>query len=415
MTAFTDLLGPTLKTKEGDKPTDTVLAGKTAVGLYFSAHWCPPCRGFTPQLAKAYTDAYKAKGMEIVFVSSDRDEDAFNEYYAEQPWVTLPYSARDLKAKLSKKYKVSGIPSFVILDGETAETITKDGRSAVSRDPGGNEYPWKPPTLWEALGDEVLDGTDGETIEVADLRKSAKYLGLYFSAHWCPPCRGFTPELIKAYKEHLKAKGLEVIFVSSDRDQKQFREYYAEMPWKAIPMGDKRKQLLSDMFEVEGIPTFVVVDAETGETITTDARSNVSSDPTGEEFPWRPPPVSNLSIGQGVGGINEETALCVLMDGCEDKKAATSAKEILTPIAEARKAAGESTLFFYAPTGGGPIEQIRKLTKIAVEPNKPSIVLLDIPDSGGYYVSSATEVTADGINKFLDEFKSGALERKQLG
>ena len=24
------------------------------IGLYFSAHWCPPCRGFTPVLADTY-------------------------------------------------------------------------------------------------------------------------------------------------------------------------------------------------------------------------------------------------------------------------------------------------------------------------------------------------------------------------
>ena len=44
------------------------------------AQWCPPCRGFTPVLAKNYTDNYSAKGMEIVFVSSDRDEASFKSY-----------------------------------------------------------------------------------------------------------------------------------------------------------------------------------------------------------------------------------------------------------------------------------------------------------------------------------------------
>ena len=53
----------------------SALADKQVVGLYFSAHWCPPCRGFTPKLAEVYT-AIKGTGMslEIVFVSSDRDD-----------------------------------------------------------------------------------------------------------------------------------------------------------------------------------------------------------------------------------------------------------------------------------------------------------------------------------------------------
>lgn len=29
--------------------------------------------------------------------------------------------------------------------------------------------------------------------------EAGKHLGLYFSAHWCPPCRAFTPQLAKWY------------------------------------------------------------------------------------------------------------------------------------------------------------------------------------------------------------------------
>ncbi len=109
MAPLSELFGDTLLTKEGEKPTIEVLAGCTAVGVYFSAHWCPPCRGFTPELSKRYTDAYKAKGMEIVFVSSDSDESAFGEYYGHMPWCALPYGRSDIKEKLSEKYSVRGM------------------------------------------------------------------------------------------------------------------------------------------------------------------------------------------------------------------------------------------------------------------------------------------------------------------
>ena len=42
--------------------------------------------------------------------------------------------------------QVQGIPTLVILDGETGEIINSDGRSAVSEDPEGLDYPWRPLT-----------------------------------------------------------------------------------------------------------------------------------------------------------------------------------------------------------------------------------------------------------------------------
>eukprot|EP00286_Rhodomonas_abbreviata_P019009 CAMPEP_0181309380 /NCGR_PEP_ID=MMETSP1101-20121128/11981_1 /TAXON_ID=46948 /ORGANISM="Rhodomonas abbreviata, Strain Caron Lab Isolate" /LENGTH=104 /DNA_ID=CAMNT_0023415857 /DNA_START=42 /DNA_END=353 /DNA_ORIENTATION=+ len=90
----------------GKAPAETCalsdLPKEGVIGLYFSAHWCPPCRGFTPKLAESYKAIRAAgKSFQIVFLSSDKDDSAFLEYFAEQPWLALPFAERDLKAKLS--------------------------------------------------------------------------------------------------------------------------------------------------------------------------------------------------------------------------------------------------------------------------------------------------------------------------
>ena len=54
MSAFVDLLGSKLVSSTGDVSTSDALSGKKAVALYFSAHWCPPCRQFTPMLKDFY-------------------------------------------------------------------------------------------------------------------------------------------------------------------------------------------------------------------------------------------------------------------------------------------------------------------------------------------------------------------------
>ena len=195
---FSQLLGATLTTKAGDKPTNEVLAGKEVIGLYFSAHWCPPCRGFTPQLGKFYDSIKDSKNFEVVFVSSDRDASQFKEYYDEQAaWAALPFKDRATKNALSKKFKVRGIPTLVILDGKTGETITLDGRDGVSSEP--EAFPWKPPSVAEILS-ALPPFVDKEGEEVALSERPGPLL-LYFSAHWCPPCRGFTPKLVEFFSE----------------------------------------------------------------------------------------------------------------------------------------------------------------------------------------------------------------------
>jgi len=85
------LLEHTDATAVVERATAARLADAEVVGVYFSAHWCPPCRQFTPILAKMYTEMRAAgKKFEVVFVSADKSESDFDMYFGEMPWLALP-------------------------------------------------------------------------------------------------------------------------------------------------------------------------------------------------------------------------------------------------------------------------------------------------------------------------------------
>lgn len=417
--AFVELLGETLLTKEGEKPTAEVLAGKY-VGLYFSAHWCPPCRRFTPELAKAYSEHLKAKDLEIVFVSGDRDEEAFKEYYGEMPWLAVPYAKRDLKDKLNKKYKVQGIPSFVVLD-QDGSTIKENARGSFSQDPTGKDFPWRPRALAEIL-DTPLLGKDGAEVHMKSLED--KVVGVYFSGHWCPPCRGFTPQLAEKYKE-IKDAGLpfEIIFVSSDRDEEAFKAYHAEMPWLAVPYGDRaRKGWFDEHFKVEGIPTLVLLDKDRS-VITTNGRGITGAKL--EDFPFHPKPVGDLSEPEGINEIPSVVVLAESRTEAEQDSACSAMEPLAKEVNEKAKASGEDPefKFFLGRSGGGVAGKIRSVCSLPAlgeeaskDGNSPvTVLLLDIPDNGGFYASEMREVTTESIRKLLDDYRNKKLERKQLG
>jgi len=50
-----------------------------------------------------------------------------------------------------------------------------------------------------------------------------KFILLYFSAHWCPPCRKFTPILVDGYKNSTKTN-YEIIFVTHDRSEQEYTD-----------------------------------------------------------------------------------------------------------------------------------------------------------------------------------------------
>ena len=78
--------------------------------LYFSAKWCPPCRGFTPLLVDVYNELSPKGDFEVVLITSDQEEEAFNRYCPKTPWLAIPFSDSATVSKLKEKFEVSGIP-----------------------------------------------------------------------------------------------------------------------------------------------------------------------------------------------------------------------------------------------------------------------------------------------------------------
>jgi nucleoredoxin len=97
---------------------DEELAPKQIYGLYFSAHWCGPCRKFTPQLVAYYNQiAREHPEFEIIFVSADKSAAGMAAYMRESsmPWPAIEYS-KLANVPALQKYAGRGIPDLVIVD-----------------------------------------------------------------------------------------------------------------------------------------------------------------------------------------------------------------------------------------------------------------------------------------------------------
>jgi len=133
--------------------SSSVLSGIKCVGLYFSAHWCGPCRQFTPQLQDIYLQSKKTQGQnkqlfEIIFCSADHSNEEFINYYSSSmPWAAIAYD--DIKREeLMGRYKVSGIPRLCIIR-------VSDGKIIVDNAVGSTPLSIATIDAWIQLCDDI--------------------------------------------------------------------------------------------------------------------------------------------------------------------------------------------------------------------------------------------------------------------
>merc|ERR1712170_172244 len=84
------------------------LAGKKKVLVYFSAHWCPPCRMFTPMLNEAFS-----------YFSNDHGD-----------WLLVPHGSQ-AGNELKKLCSVTGIPMLVMFNAD-GSLNTKEARNLIA-------------------------------------------------------------------------------------------------------------------------------------------------------------------------------------------------------------------------------------------------------------------------------------------
>ena len=126
-----DLLGTTVITEGGaTQPLAEAFSGVKYVGLYFGAHWAPCCRRFTEQMKEDYVVINKPdqqKELELVFVSKDGNQAAFDRNFAEMPWKAVKYDDEARKKSLEQKYGIMEIPMLIIVKAEDGSQTSDNG------------------------------------------------------------------------------------------------------------------------------------------------------------------------------------------------------------------------------------------------------------------------------------------------
>lgn len=103
------------------------------IGLYFSGEYCKYCKEFTPILIDAYPQLLD-NNIDIVYVSSDKNIEQYNQYRSTQPWQSISYEETDLRKSLRVEFDIKTIPALLFFDVNQRLLIEPNGRNLIRDD-----------------------------------------------------------------------------------------------------------------------------------------------------------------------------------------------------------------------------------------------------------------------------------------
>ncbi|MCH2132200.1 MAG: redoxin domain-containing protein [Phycisphaerales bacterium] len=145
---------------------------------------------------------------------------------------------------------------FDLPEAVKAKTSNQDSTTPPAEVAGGTHA-----RLMSMVGPTLVNGA-GEVVPSSVLADKENVL-LYFSAKWCPPCRAFTPTLVKYFDDHAADGNFTVILVSSDRSSDDMAKYMSDykMNFYAVPFDRVSASGIKKTYGDRGIPNLVWLNA----------------------------------------------------------------------------------------------------------------------------------------------------------